>query len=99
MSANDPERTINKIHIVTFSAARVLTPVEHLNARPLGKQLARDPTVPCVVIFTFCGIERVFGHLKINRDIATRYDQLADSFLGILCLASARYWIKFVHVA
>ena len=36
-------------------------------------------------------IERVLGHLKINRAIATRYDQLADSFLGMLCLASARY--------
>jgi transposase len=42
-------------------------------------------------------IERVFGHLKINRAIATRYDQLADSFLGMLFIASARYWIKFVH--
>jgi len=41
----------------------------------------------------------MFGHLKINRAIATRYDQLADSFLGMLSLASARYWLKFVHVA
>lgn len=44
-------------------------------------------------------IERVFGHLKINRAIATRYDQLADSFLGMLYIATARYWIKFVHAA
>lgn len=44
-------------------------------------------------------IERVFGHLKINRAIATRYDQLADSFLGMLFLASVRYWLKFVHAA
>lgn len=42
-------------------------------------------------------IERVLGHLKINRAIATRYDQLANSFLGMLFIASARYWIKFVH--
>ena len=42
-------------------------------------------------------IERVIGHLKINRAIATRYDQLADSFLGMLYLATARYWIKYVH--
>ena len=28
--------------------------------------------------------ERVLGHLKINRAIATRYDQLAESFLGML---------------
>jgi hypothetical protein len=36
-------------------------------------------------------IERMSCHRKINRAIATRYDQLADSFLGMLCLASARY--------
>jgi transposase len=44
-------------------------------------------------------IERTLGHLQINRAIATRYDQLADSFLGMLFIASARYWIKFVHAA
>jgi transposase len=44
-------------------------------------------------------IERVIGHLKINRAIATRYDQLADSFLGMLYIATARYWLKFVHAA
>jgi transposase len=44
-------------------------------------------------------IERMLGHLKINRAIATRYDQLAESFLGMLFIASARYWIKFVHAA
>ena len=44
-------------------------------------------------------IERMFGHLRINRAIATRYDQLADSFLGMVHLATARYWLKFVHAA
>jgi transposase len=44
-------------------------------------------------------IERVIGHLKINRAVATRYDQLAETFLGMLNLATARYWIKFVHTA
>jgi len=44
-------------------------------------------------------IERVIGHLKINRAVATRYDQLPDSFLGMLYIAAARYWIKFVHAA
>jgi len=43
-------------------------------------------------------IERMFGHIKINRSIATRYDQLANSFLGMVYVASARYWLKFVHV-
>lgn len=45
------------------------------------------------------GIERMFGHLKINRAIATRYDQLASSFLGMVHLATARCWLKFVHAA
>ena len=44
-------------------------------------------------------IERMFGQIKINRAIATRYDQLANSFLGMVHLATARYWIKFVHAA
>jgi hypothetical protein len=41
----------------------------------------------------------VIGYLKINRAIATRYDQLADSFLGMLYITPACYWFKFVHAA
>ncbi len=44
-------------------------------------------------------IERMFGHLKINRAVATRNDQLASSFRGMVHLATARYWLKFVHAA
>ncbi len=44
-------------------------------------------------------IERFFGRLKINRAIATRYDQLAGSFLSMVHIASARYWLKYVHAA
>lgn len=36
-------------------------------------------------------IERMFGHLKINRAIATRYDQLVNSFLGMVHLTTASY--------
>ena len=43
--------------------------------------------------------ERISGHLKINRAIASRYNQLAGSFLGMVHLATARYWLKFVHAA
>jgi transposase len=35
-------------------------------------------------------IERMIGHLKINRAIATRYDKLARSFLDMLHLAALR---------
>jgi transposase len=35
-------------------------------------------------------IERMFGRLKINRAIATRYDQLANCFLSMVHPATAR---------
>lgn len=41
----------------------------------------------------------MFGHLEINRAIATHCDQLDSSFLGMVYLAIARYWHKFVHAA
>ena len=44
-------------------------------------------------------IERYCGRLKINRAIATRYDQLAENFLSMVHNAAARYWLKFVHAA
>lgn len=36
-------------------------------------------------------IERFFGRLKINRASATRYDQLAEGFLSMVHIATARY--------
>jgi len=44
-------------------------------------------------------IERFFGRLRINRAIATRYDQLVENFLSMLSIASARYWRKLIHAA
>jgi len=44
-------------------------------------------------------IERMFGRLKIKRAIATRYDQLVESFINMVHIATARYWLKFVHAA
>ncbi|MBA4049627.1 MAG: hypothetical protein C0464_01325 [Cyanobacteria bacterium DS2.008] len=44
-------------------------------------------------------IERMFGHLKINRAIATRYDQLAGSFSSMVHPATARNRLNFVHAA
>jgi hypothetical protein len=41
----------------------------------------------------------VSGRLKINRAIAIRYDQLAASFMSMVNIATARYWLKFVHAA
>ena len=39
-------------------------------------------------------VERLFNRLKPSRSIATRYDKTAASFLGFLCLAAAKLWLK-----
>ena len=39
----------------------------------------------------------MFGHLKINRAISTRYNKLANSFLSMVPIDTATYWLKFVH--
>lgn len=39
----------------------------------------------------------MFGHLKISRAIAMRYYQLAARFMSMVDMATARYWLKFVH--
>ena len=39
-------------------------------------------------------IERLWARLKEWRAIATRYEKLARSFLGVLCLAAAQDWLK-----
>ena len=46
-------------------------------------------------------VERMFGLLKRQRRIATRYDKTATSFLGFLNIAAARLlWIKtFVNMS
>ena len=36
----------------------------------------------------------MFGYLQVNRAIATRYDQLANSFRGMIHLATARHWFN-----
>jgi transposase len=44
-------------------------------------------------------IERFFNKLKHSRRIATRYDKLANTFLGFVLLTAIRIWIRFVHTA
>lgn len=39
-------------------------------------------------------IERMIGHLKINRAVATRYDKLASSFLDSLHVAAIRRCLR-----
>ncbi len=44
-------------------------------------------------------IERLVGHLKENRRLATRYDKTAGAFLGMVNLAAIKLWLKFVNRA
>jgi len=39
-------------------------------------------------------IERMIGHLKVNRAIATRYDKLARSFLDVLHVATIKRCLR-----
>jgi transposase len=39
-------------------------------------------------------IERMIGHLKISRAVATRYDKLAQSFLDTLHIAAIRKCLR-----
>jgi hypothetical protein len=45
-------------------------------------------------------VERMFGKLKLQRRIATRYDKIVLSFDGFLNLAAVCLWLKpFVSTA
>lgn len=39
-------------------------------------------------------VERLWARLKEWRAVATRYEETAVSFVGVLCLAAALDWIK-----
>ena len=39
-------------------------------------------------------VEKLFLKLKSYRRIATRYDKLACTYLGILCIAKIMIWLK-----
>jgi transposase len=38
-------------------------------------------------------VENFFGRIKIHRRISTRYDKLAETFLGFVCLAAILDWL------
>jgi transposase len=39
-------------------------------------------------------VERLWGRLKEWRAVATRYEKIAQSFMGVLCLAASMDWIR-----
>jgi transposase len=39
-------------------------------------------------------VERLWGRLEEWRAVATRYEKTARSFMGVLCLAASRDWLR-----
>jgi transposase len=60
-------------------------------------QIANSDRVRQGALQRAVSIERMFGRLKINRFIATRYDQLAGTFISMAHLAATRYGLKLAH--
>lgn len=65
-------------------------------ARPAIPPKRTDAPVACPAwIYTNRHlVENLWARLKEWRAVATRYEETARSFLGVLCLAAAADWIK-----
>lgn len=65
-------------------------------ARPAIPAKRTDATVACPSwIYTNRHlVENLWARLKEWRAVATRYEKTARSFLGVLCIAATRDWIK-----
>jgi transposase len=67
-----------------------------LGARPAIPPKRTDAPVACPpwIYYNRHVVENLWAHLKEWRAVATRYEKLARSFLGVLCLAAAADWLK-----
>jgi hypothetical protein len=59
-----------------------------------GRRAGTAASIVCAA-----GSNATSGQFKANRAIATRYDKIADEFLGMLYLAVIKLWNKFVRRA
>lgn len=72
---------------------------EHIwevGARPAIPPRHTDAPVACPpwIYYNRHFVENLWARLKEWRAVATRYEKLARSFLGVLCLAAAADWLK-----
>ena len=67
-----------------------------MGARPAIPAKKNEASVRCpgFIYIHRNRIERLWGRLKEWRAVATRYEKTARSFMGVLCLAAARDWLK-----
>jgi len=79
-----------------FSSDAIRTQVWDMGARPAIPTKSNEAPVRCPdwIYKHRNEVERLWGRLKEWRAVATRYDKLAQSFMGVLCLAATMDWIK-----
>jgi len=79
-----------------YSSDAIRTRVWDKGARPAIPTKRNEAAVRCPdFIYRHRNeVERLWGRLKEWRAVATRYDKLACSFTGVLCLAATMDWIK-----
>jgi len=68
----------------------------NLGARPAIPSKRNEEEVACPdwIYANRNHVERLWARLKEWRAVATRYEKTASSFMGVLCLAAARDWLK-----
>ena len=79
-----------------YSSDAIRTRVWDMGARPAIPTKRNEAAVRCPdwIYKHRNEIERLWGRLKEWRAVATRYEKLAQSFMGVLCLAATMDWIK-----
>lgn len=79
-----------------YSSDTIRTRVWDMGARPAIPTKSNEAPVRCpdFIYVHRNQIERLWGRLKEWRAVATRYEKLARSFMGVLCLAATQDWIK-----
>ena len=79
-----------------YSSDAIRTRVWNMGARPAIPAKANEAPVRCPdFIYRHRNeVERLWGRLKEWRAVAIRYEKLARSFMGVLCLAATLDWLK-----
>ena len=79
-----------------YSSDAIRGQVRDKGARPAIPAKRREAPVRCPdFIYKHRNeVERLWGRLKEWRAVATRYEKLAQSFMGVLCLAATIDWLK-----
>ena len=79
-----------------FSSDAIRNRVWDLGSKPAIPAKSNEAPVRCPdFIYRHRNeVERLWGRLKEWRAVATRYEKLATSFMGVLCLAGTMDWIK-----